>query len=51
MLYQALEDWGFDGFVMGDDLGVSMLSGSHKVSGSDADTLQQWFNAGGMIQF
>lgn len=70
LLYQALEDWGYDGFVMGDDLGISMLEGRHQVSTGPADTLtvrywpnyvliaiqvtkppQQWFNAGGMIQF
>ncbi|EKG15610.1 Glycoside hydrolase family 3 [Macrophomina phaseolina MS6] len=51
LLYQALEDWEFDGFVMGDDLGVSMLEGRHQVSTGPADTLTQWFNAGGMIQF
>ncbi|GME37928.1 Glycoside hydrolase family 3 [Neofusicoccum parvum] len=51
MLYQALEDWGYDGFVMGDDLGVSMMEGRHQVSTGPADTLEQWFNAGGMIQF
>lgn len=39
LLYQALEDWEFDGFVMGDDLGVSMLEGRHQVSTGPADTL------------
>lgn len=39
LLYQALEDWGYDGFVMGDDLGISMLEGRHQVSTGPADTL------------
>ncbi|KAF2087806.1 glycoside hydrolase family 3 protein [Saccharata proteae CBS 121410] len=51
MLYQALSDWGFDGFVTADDTGLQMLRERHKVSSSDADTIQQWFNAGGMIQY
>lgn len=28
-----------------------MLQGRHKVASSTADAIQQWFNAGGMIQF
>ncbi|KAF2137510.1 glycoside hydrolase family 3 protein [Aplosporella prunicola CBS 121167] len=51
MLYQALSDWGFDGFVTADDTGMRMLQTQHGVSSSDADTIQQWFNAGGMIQY
>ncbi|KAK0640026.1 Periplasmic beta-glucosidase [Lasiodiplodia hormozganensis] len=51
MLYGALEEWGYDGFVMADDTGMIMLQGRHKVASSAADAIQQWFNAGGMIQF
>ncbi|KAI0016114.1 glycoside hydrolase family 3 protein [Xylariomycetidae sp. FL0641] len=51
MLYQALDDWGFDGFVTADDTGMSELQSIQRVSSSPADTIQQWFNAGGMIQF
>ncbi|CZR62168.1 uncharacterized protein PAC_12065 [Phialocephala subalpina] len=51
MLYKALEDWGFDGFVTADDTGMAMLEGRHKVAGSPASAIQQWFNAGGMIQY
>lgn len=50
-LYQALEDWGFDGFVTADDTGMKQLQVRHKVASSPADAIQQWFNAGGMIQF
>ncbi|KKY13783.1 putative glycoside hydrolase family 3 protein [Diplodia seriata] len=45
MLYGALEEWGYDGFVMADD------TGGNSLAGSTADAIQQWFNAGGMIQF
>lgn len=31
--------------------GMSELESVHKVAGSPADAIQQWFNAGGMIQF
>ncbi|ESK88175.1 glycoside hydrolase family 3 domain protein [Moniliophthora roreri MCA 2997] len=51
VFYDALEDWGFDGFVIADDTGMRMLHVGHKVSNSDADTIAQWFNAGGMLQF
>lgn len=46
MLYQALDDWGFDGFVTADDTGMAMLQGRHKVADSPASAIQQWFNAG-----
>ncbi|KAJ5272333.1 beta-glucosidase [Penicillium angulare] len=36
LLYQALEDWGYDGFITADDT---------------ADTIEQWHQAGGMVQF
>ncbi|KAJ7584971.1 glycoside hydrolase family 3 protein [Mycena floridula] len=50
-LYEALAEWGFDGFVIGDDTGMRQLNVQHKVSSSPADTIRQWFNAGGMVQF
>ncbi|KAJ8073027.1 hypothetical protein PM082_019895 [Marasmius tenuissimus] len=51
LFYDALDDWGFDGFTMADDTGMKMLFVRHRVSGSTADTIAQWFNAGGMLQF
>ncbi|KAI2616353.1 glycoside hydrolase family 3 protein [Hypoxylon sp. NC1633] len=51
MLYQALNDWGFDGFTIADDTGMSELQSVHRVANSPADAIRQWFNAGGMIQF
>ncbi|KAJ3802390.1 glycoside hydrolase family 3 protein [Lentinula aff. detonsa] len=51
MFYDALEDWGFDGFIIADDAALIMLQQGHMVSNSPADTLSQWFNAGGMIQY
>ncbi|KAL1734585.1 glycoside hydrolase family 3 protein [Schizophyllum commune] len=43
MLYAALEEWGFNG--------MAMLYKRHTVTTSDADTMQQYLNAGGMIQY
>ncbi|KAF3070865.1 Xylan 1,4-beta-xylosidase [Daldinia childiae] len=51
MLYQALDDWGFDGFIIADDTGMIEIQTVHRVAGSPADAIQQWFNAGGMVQF
>ncbi|KAK7928351.1 glycoside hydrolase family 3 protein [Apiospora marii] len=51
MLYKALEDWGYEGFVMADDTGMIELETMHKVADSPADAIAQWFNAGGMLQF
>ncbi|KAF5391780.1 hypothetical protein D9757_001758 [Collybiopsis confluens] len=51
MFYEALEEWGFDGFVIADDASLAQLQHGHMVSNSPADSLTQWFNAGGMIQF
>lgn len=51
MLYQALDDWGFDGFIIADDTGMREVQTIHQVADSAADAIQQWFNAGGMIQF
>ncbi|KAK7957328.1 Glycoside hydrolase family 3 [Apiospora aurea] len=51
MLYQALGDWGYDGFVMADDTGMIELETMHNVAHSPADAIAQWFNAGGMLQF
>ncbi|PBK80691.1 glycoside hydrolase family 3 protein [Armillaria gallica] len=51
LLYDALDEWDFDGFIMADDTGMRMLNVRHTVSNSPADTIQQWFNAGGNLQF
>ncbi|CAJ2506689.1 Uu.00g078750.m01.CDS01 [Anthostomella pinea] len=51
MFYAALDDWGFDGFVIADDTGMSDLYKAHRVADSPADAMRQWFNAGGMVQF
>ena len=51
MLYQALEDWGFNGLVTADDTGIEMLYSRHQVAESPADAIAQWSNAGGMIQY
>ncbi|KAK0440864.1 glycoside hydrolase family 3 protein [Desarmillaria tabescens] len=51
LLYDALDEWGFDGFIMADDTGMRMLNVRHTVSNSPADTIRQWFNAGGNLQF
>lgn len=46
MLYKALDDWGFEGFVTADDNGMVMLEERHQVAGSPASAIMQWFNAG-----
>ncbi|KAF8193226.1 glycoside hydrolase family 3 protein [Mycena galopus ATCC 62051] len=51
VLYAALAEWGFDGFVTADDTGVAQLVGTHFVASSDADAIAQWYNAGGMVDF
>ncbi|KAI1091477.1 glycoside hydrolase family 3 protein [Rostrohypoxylon terebratum] len=51
LLYQALKDWGFDGFTIADDTGMAELQAVHKVADSPGSAIGQWFNAGGMIQF
>lgn len=51
ILYDALKEWGYDGFVMADDTGMIDLMGSHHVADSPADAISQWFNAGGQVQF
>lgn len=72
MLYKALEDWGYDGFVMADDtgssqvflhmytqinleanqgIGIIQLETVHQVAKSPLDAIEQWLNAGGMLQF
>lgn len=51
MLYRAFSDWEFDSFVTADDTGIVMLYPRHNVSSTPADTIAQWFNAGGMIQY
>lgn len=51
MLYDALDDWGYEGFIIADDTGMSELEAFHDVSDGPADTIAQWFNAGGQISF
>ncbi|UKZ67853.1 uncharacterized protein TrAtP1_009011 [Trichoderma atroviride] len=51
MLYQALKDWNYDGLVIADDTALRNLLTEHKVASSQADAMQQWFNAGGMIDY
>ncbi|KXT00755.1 hypothetical protein AC578_2933 [Pseudocercospora eumusae] len=51
MLYDALHDWGYDGFIIADDTGMSELEHVHEVSAGATDTIGQWFNAGGMVSF
>ncbi|KAJ7983158.1 glycoside hydrolase family 3 protein [Mycena polygramma] len=43
MLYDALADWNYDA--------MQNLITRHFVANSDADAIQQWFNAGGGVQF
>lgn len=50
-LYKALDDLGFDGFVIADDTGMNELYSVHQVADSPADAIKQWYNAGGMVQF
>ncbi|CAI7595353.1 unnamed protein product [Penicillium manginii] len=51
ILYEALADWGYDGYITADDTGLSELLNTHLVTSSVADTIAQWHNAGGMVQF
>ncbi|KAF2733332.1 glycoside hydrolase family 3 protein [Polyplosphaeria fusca] len=51
MLYDQLNEWGFDGFVIADDTGMKQLQVGHSVAASPADAIAQWFNAGGMVQY
>ncbi|PTB61683.1 glycoside hydrolase family 3 protein [Trichoderma citrinoviride] len=51
MLYETLDSWGYDGIIIGDDTAMRNLLTEHRVSDSEADTLQQWYNAGGQIDF
>lgn len=50
-LYDALDDMGFDGFVIADDTGMNELYTVHQVADSPADAIRQWYEAGGMVQF
>lgn len=50
-LYKALDDMGFDGFVIADDTGMNELFTIHQVADSPADAIRQWYEAGGMVQF
>jgi beta-glucosidase-like glycosyl hydrolase len=49
MLYQQLDEWGFNGFVTADDSGMAYLYLRRNVSATPEDAIGQWFNAGGMI--
>ncbi|KAI1435513.1 glycoside hydrolase family 3 protein [Xylaria sp. CBS 124048] len=51
VFYNALKEWGFEGFVIADDTGMSELFSEHRVADSPADAIRQWFTAGGMIQY
>ncbi|KAF2764296.1 glycoside hydrolase [Teratosphaeria nubilosa] len=51
ILYDALESWGYDGFVVADDTAMFELQTWHQVASSPADAISQWFNAGGMISY
>ncbi|CRG83500.1 beta-glucosidase [Talaromyces islandicus] len=51
ILYKALNDWGFDGYITADDTGLEEFLSTHMVTSSIGDTLTQWFNAGGMVQY
>ncbi|KAJ7286480.1 glycoside hydrolase family 3 protein [Mycena rebaudengoi] len=51
LLYDALAEWGFEGFVLADDNAMTYLLTRHTVANSVADAIQQWFNAGGGVQF
>lgn len=50
-LYNALDEMGFDGFVIADDTGMNELYTIHQVADSPADSIRQWYQAGGMVQF
>lgn len=50
-LYDALNDMGFNGFVIADDTGMNDIYTQHAVADSPADAIRQWYNAGGMVQF
>jgi hypothetical protein len=50
-LYEALADWGFDGFIISDEEAVAQLLSKHFVASSVADAVSQWLNAGGEIQY
>lgn len=50
-LYEALNDMGFNGFVIADDTGMNDIYTQHAVADSPADAIRQWYNAGGMVQF
>lgn len=51
LLYKALSDWGFKGFVTADDAGLIMLQARHAVADSPASVISQWLNAGGCNQY
>lgn len=51
MLYQALKDWDYNGIIIADDTCIRNIETEHKVASSQADAMQQWFNAGGMIDY
>lgn len=50
-LYDALNEMGFNGFVIADDTGMNDIYTQHAVADSPADAIRQWYNAGGMVQF
>lgn len=50
-LYQALDEMGFNGFIIADDTGMNDIYTQHMVADSPADAIRQWYKAGGMVQF
>ncbi|KAK3677369.1 hypothetical protein LTR78_002907 [Recurvomyces mirabilis] len=50
-LYDALDEWGYSGFVIADDTGMKQLQTLDMVTSGPADTIAQWLNAGGMIDY
>lgn len=50
-LYQALDEMGFNGFIIADDTGMNDIYTQHAVADSPSDAIRQWYKAGGMVQF
>lgn len=46
-----MNEWDFDGFIIGDDGAVGQLFVKHFVAVSQADAIDQWLNAGGQISY
>ncbi|KAH8430722.1 uncharacterized protein LDX57_008384 [Aspergillus melleus] len=48
-LYDRLEEWGYDGFVISDWCGLEEQVTGHLTAKSPIDAIRQWLNAGGGI--